>query len=64
MIVVHATKDSMNPTPPPKRVDLPEVILPDPPIPNSDGEQTPPWWKGYQAWEEGERGRSQGYSRS
>ena len=42
MIVVHAAKDSMNPTPPPKRVDLPEVVLPDPPTPNSDGEQTPP----------------------
>lgn len=42
MIVVHAAKDSINPTPPPKRVDLPEVVLPDPPTPNSDGEKTPP----------------------
>ena len=42
MIVVHAAKDSMNPTPPPQRVDLPEVILPDPPTPNSEGEPTPP----------------------
>jgi hypothetical protein len=42
MIVVHAAKDSMNPTPPPKRVDLPEVVLPDPPTPNSEGESTPP----------------------
>ena len=30
VIVVHAAKDSMNPTPPPQRVDLPEVALPDP----------------------------------
>jgi len=42
MIVVHAAKDSMNPTPPPKRVDLPELVLPDPPTPNPDSEQTPP----------------------
>ncbi len=42
MIVVHAEKDSMNPTPLPKRVDLPEVVLPGPPTPNSDGKQTPP----------------------
>jgi len=38
MIVVHAAKDSMNPTPPSKRVDLPDVVLPDPPTPSSASE--------------------------
>ena len=42
MIVVHAAKVSMNPTPPPQRVDLPEVALPDPSTPNSEGEPTLP----------------------
>ena len=42
MIVVHAAKDSMNPTPPPQRVDLPEVDLPHSPTPNSEGELRPP----------------------
>ena len=41
MIVVHAAKDSMNPTPPSKQVDLPDVGLPDPPTPSSAGEPTP-----------------------
>ena len=36
--VEHAAKDSMNPTPPTQRVDLPEVALPDPSTPNSEGE--------------------------
>ena len=42
MIMVHAVKDSMDPTPPPQRVDLPEVALPDPSTPNSEGESTLP----------------------
>jgi hypothetical protein len=42
MIVVHAARDSINPTPPPQRVDLPEVVLPDPPTPSSESEETPP----------------------
>lgn len=42
MIVVHAAKDSVNATPPSKRVDLPEVVLPDPPTPSSENEVTPP----------------------
>lgn len=41
MIVVHAAKDSVNPTPPSKRIDLPEVVLPDPPTPSSASQPTP-----------------------
>ena len=49
-IVVHAAKDSMNRT---QRVDLPEVVLPDSPTPNSAGEPETAWWMVYQAWEGG-----------
>ena len=59
-IVVHTVKDSMNATPPPQRVDLPEVVLPDAPTPNCEGEATPPGGRFIGLGKEGERGRSWG----
>ena len=59
-IVVHVVKDSMNPTPPPQRVDLPEVVLPDSPTPNSEGEPRPPGGRFIRLGKEGERARSWG----
>ena len=53
-IVVHAAKDSMNATPPPQRVDLPEVVLPDAPTPNSEGEPTPSGGRFIRLGKEGE----------
>ena len=39
--IVHAAKESMNPTPPFKQVDLLEVVLPEPPTPSPAGEPAP-----------------------
>ena len=64
MIVVYAAKDCMNPTPPPQRVDLPKVALPDPSTPNSEGEPTQPGGRFIRLVRrqsvEAERGRSWG----
>jgi hypothetical protein len=42
MIFVHEAKDSINPAPPPRRIDLPDVVLPDPPTPSVESEPTLP----------------------
>ena len=53
-IVVHAVKDFMNPTRPPQRVVLPEVVPP-PGFTHSEsrGRADTAWWTVYQAWEGG-----------
>ena len=50
----------MNATPPPQRVDLPEVVLPDSPTPNSEDEPTPPGGRFIRLGKEEEQGRSWG----
>ena len=53
-----AAKGSIKPTPPPQRVDPPEVVLPDPPTPTSEGKPTPPGGRFIRLEKKGERGRS------